>query len=101
MFRIGSALFIPGYVTVVLYRGLASGSADGSVLVMSLLCLSTAIRYAGTTFAFTSIAVLLNYMSPPHLVAFTNGLAQSLASLARVIGPVEYRPRGTCLADPD
>jgi hypothetical protein len=89
MFRIGSALFIPGYITVVLYRGLAGSSADGSALLMSLLALSTAVRFAGATFAFTSIAVLLNYMSPPHLVAFSNGLAQSLAALARVIGPVE------------
>jgi len=88
MFRIGSALFIPGYVTVVLYRGLASSSENGSVLLMSLLAFSTAVRYAGTTFAYTAIAVLLNYMSPPHLVSFSNGLAQSLASLARVIGPL-------------
>lgn len=52
-----------------------------------------AIRYAGSTFAYTAIAVLLNYstyqdfligengteprtmvVSPPHLVAFSNGL---------------------------
>jgi len=88
MFRIGSALFIPGYITVVLYRGLAGSSAEGSTLLMSLLALSTAVRFAGATFAFTSMAVLLNYMSPPHLVAFSNGLAQSLAALARVIGPL-------------
>jgi len=88
MFRLGSALFIPGYVTVVLYRGFASTEDDGNSLIMVLLALSTAVRYAGATFAYTSIAVLLNYMSPPHMVAFSNGLAQSLASLARVIGPL-------------
>lgn len=41
MFRIGSALFIPSYVTVTLYRVFASSSEDGNVLVMSLLALST------------------------------------------------------------
>ncbi|KAF8306022.1 major facilitator superfamily MFS-1 [Clavulina sp. PMI_390] len=88
MFRIGSTLFIPAYLSVTFYRVFASSSDDGNVFVMTLLTISTAIRYAGSTFAFTSIAVLLNYLSPPHLVAFSNGLAQSLASLARVIGPL-------------
>lgn len=41
MFRIGSALFIPGYVTVVFYRAFASSTADGSALVMLLLAIST------------------------------------------------------------
>ncbi|KAF9513810.1 hypothetical protein BS47DRAFT_1329332 [Hydnum rufescens UP504] len=88
MFRIGTALFIPGYVTVVFYRRFASSTDDGTPLLMSLLAISTAVRYAGATFAYTSVAILLNYMSPPELVSFSNGLAQSLASLARVLGPV-------------
>ena len=57
-------------------------------------------------------------VSPPHLVAFSNGFgqsvvvtpyfrvlicvaAQSLASLARVIGPVECQPLGVRFPDPD
>jgi len=88
MFRIGSALFIPGYLTVTLYRRFASSRSDGNALLMILLSISTAVRFAGATFAFTSVAVLLNYMSPPNVVALANGLAQSLASLARVLGPL-------------
>ena len=35
MFRIGSALFIPAYLTVTLYRGFASGGEGNSFLVMT------------------------------------------------------------------
>ncbi|KAJ1311418.1 hypothetical protein OPQ81_009908 [Rhizoctonia solani] len=88
MFRIGNALFIPAYLSVVLYRHFASADSGGSSLIMILLSISTAIRYCGTTFAYTSVAVLLNYMSPPHVVSLSNGMAQSVVSLARFIGPV-------------
>jgi len=88
MFRIGCALFIPSYLSVVLYRHFATPDNDGSLLIMILLSISTATRYCGTTFSYTSIAILLNYMSPPHVVSLSNGMAQSIASLARFIGPV-------------
>lgn len=45
MFRIGSALFIPGYVTVVFYRVFASSSEDGNGLLMALLALSTYVQH--------------------------------------------------------
>ena len=41
MFRIGSALFIPGYLTVTLYRRLASSPSDGNAILMILLSIST------------------------------------------------------------
>ncbi len=41
MFRIGSALFIPGYLTVTLYRRFASSRSDGNALLMILLSIST------------------------------------------------------------
>lgn len=88
MFRIGNALFIPAYLSVVLYRHFASPDNGGSLLIMTLLSISTAIRYCGTTFAYTSVAVLLNYMSPPHVVSLSNGMAQSIVSLARFFGPI-------------
>ncbi|KAF8679442.1 Major Facilitator [Rhizoctonia solani] len=88
MFRIGNALYIPAYLTVVLYRHFASPVSGGSLPIMILLSISTAIRYCGNTFAYTSVAVLLNYMSPPHVVSLSNGMAQSVVSLARFIGPV-------------
>ncbi|OJT14280.1 hypothetical protein TRAPUB_9140 [Trametes pubescens] len=47
-----------------------------------------AVRYCGSTFSYTAINVLLNYMSPPHLVGFANGIAQSIVSLARFMGPI-------------
>jgi hypothetical protein len=38
MFRIGSALFIPSYLTVTLYRPLASANSDGSTVLMAGKC---------------------------------------------------------------
>ncbi|OCH86843.1 major facilitator superfamily MFS-1 [Obba rivulosa] len=88
MFRIGSMLFIPSYLSVILYRVFASPTADGNPILMAALALSTAVRFCGGTFSYTAISVLLNYMSPPHLVGFANGIAQSIVSLARFLGPI-------------
>ncbi|KAL0059946.1 hypothetical protein AAF712_013295 [Marasmius tenuissimus] len=49
---------------------------------------STAVRYCGITFAFTAIAILINSMTPPESVGYANGIAQSIASLARCVGPI-------------
>ncbi|KAL0960114.1 hypothetical protein HGRIS_011756 [Hohenbuehelia grisea] len=88
MFRIGSLLFIPSYLTVILYRAFATPDDDGNIIVMAALALSTAVRYAGITFAYTAISILLNYMTPPSAVGYANGIAQSIVSLARCFGPV-------------
>ncbi|EIM88851.1 major facilitator MFS-1 [Stereum hirsutum FP-91666 SS1] len=88
MFRLGSLLFIPGYITVTWYRVFASASEDGNFLLMACLAVSTAVRFCGNTFAYTAISILLNYMSPPHVVGLANGIAQSIVSLARCFGPI-------------
>ncbi|KAF9450306.1 major facilitator superfamily MFS-1 [Macrolepiota fuliginosa MF-IS2] len=87
MFRVGSLLFIPSYLSVVLYRVFASSSNDGNFVLMTALALSTALRYCGSTFGYTAISILLNYMTPPSAVGYANGIAQSIVSLARCIGP--------------
>ena len=38
MFRIGSALFIPSYLTVTLYRPFASADSDGNAVLMTGKC---------------------------------------------------------------
>ncbi|KAJ3535728.1 hypothetical protein NM688_g6935 [Phlebia brevispora] len=88
MFRIGSLLYIPAYLSVILYRVFASASDDGNFFLMCALAISTAIRFCAITFSYTAVAVLLNYMSPPHIVGYANGIAQSIVSLARFCGPV-------------
>ncbi|KAI8976598.1 major facilitator MFS-1 [Trametes punicea] len=88
MFRLGSVLFIPSYLSVIMYRVFASPKDDGNLVLMAALALSTAVRFCGSTFSYTAISVLLNYMSPPHLVGFANGIAQSIVSLARFAGPI-------------
>ncbi|THV01922.1 major facilitator superfamily MFS-1 [Dendrothele bispora CBS 962.96] len=89
MFRLGSLFFIPSYLSVILYRvPFASEEEDGNFLLMTALTLSTAVRFCGATFAYTAISILLNYMTPPQAVGFANGIAQSIVSLARCLGPV-------------
>lgn len=88
MFRLGSALFIPSYLSVILYRAFASPKEDGNFIVMALLTLSTALRFCAITFVYTSIAILINYMSPPHLVSLSNSIGQSTVALARFVGPI-------------
>ncbi|KIM47000.1 hypothetical protein M413DRAFT_440546 [Hebeloma cylindrosporum] len=89
MFRIGTIMFIPAYLTVVLYRPFANVHPDDSnPFLMFALSLSTAVRYCGTTFGYTAISILLNYMTPPNAVGYANGIAQSIVSLARCVGPV-------------
>ncbi|KAF9022340.1 major facilitator superfamily MFS-1 [Hymenopellis radicata] len=89
MFRLGSFLFIPSYVTVILYRvPFASEEDDGNFVLMAALAISTACRFCGNTFAYTAVSILLNYMTPPNAVGIANGIAQSMVSLARFIGPV-------------
>ncbi|KAG1753532.1 major facilitator superfamily domain-containing protein [Suillus paluster] len=85
MFRLGSLLFIPAYLTVTMYRGFASSNDEGSFILMAGMI---AVRYCGNTFAYTAISILLNYMTPPHAVGFANGVAQSIVSLARCFGPI-------------
>ncbi|KAL6306396.1 hypothetical protein BKA93DRAFT_824233 [Sparassis latifolia] len=88
MFRIGSLLFIPSYLSVILYREMANATSDGNPILMSALAFSTAVRFCGSTFSYTAVSVLLNYMSPPAVVGYANGIAQSIVSLARFIGPI-------------
>jgi len=54
MFRIGSFLFIPGYMAVI-FRGWPES------WVMSGLIASTGIRFCAGTFTFTGMTILLNY----------------------------------------
>jgi len=88
MFRIGTLLFIPGYITVTFYRVFADPQGGASLLLMIPLTISTATRYCGATFTFTSVSILLNYMTPPPVVGMANGVAQSIVSLARGFGPL-------------
>ncbi|KAJ4473031.1 hypothetical protein J3R30DRAFT_3296642 [Lentinula aciculospora] len=94
MFRLGTLLFIPSYLSVVLYRvPFASEEEDGNLPLMTgylslLLFIPSALRFCGGTFGYTAISILLNYMTPPNAVGFANGIAQSIVSLARCIGPV-------------
>ncbi|KAJ1309574.1 hypothetical protein OPQ81_006347 [Rhizoctonia solani] len=87
MFRIGVLLLMFSYISVILVRPFSKSGASGE-LVMAALTFNTAIRYCGITFSYTAVTVLLNYMCTPQTMGLANGLAQSVVSLARFIGPV-------------
>ncbi|KAF9239817.1 hypothetical protein BU15DRAFT_87832 [Melanogaster broomeanus] len=83
MFRLGSLLFIPAYLTVIMYRD------DGNFFLMTALAVSTAIRYCGNTFGYTAVSILLNYScDAPSSGGLRERVAQSTVSLARCLGPI-------------
>ncbi|KAK7027964.1 hypothetical protein VNI00_015047 [Paramarasmius palmivorus] len=88
IFRVGCLLFIPSYVSAIFLRNMVGTDGDGNSVLMIALTGGTAIRYCGSTFGYTAISILLNYMTPPHAIGYANGIAQSIVSLARCIGPV-------------
>ncbi|CAE6441589.1 unnamed protein product [Rhizoctonia solani] len=87
MFRIGTLCLMFSYVSVILVRPFAQSGASEEV-TMAVLAFCTAIRYCGITFSYTAVTVLLNYMCTPQTVGLANGLAQSVVSLARFMGPI-------------
>ncbi|WVQ84654.1 hypothetical protein IAT38_006809 [Cryptococcus sp. DSM 104549] len=88
MFRIGCALYIPSYFALPILHKIASADSEGGFFLMTGLVAITAVRYCAGTFAYTSVMVLINAMSPPHVVGLANGLAQSTVSFSRFFGPV-------------
>ncbi|KAL7416337.1 hypothetical protein BDY24DRAFT_230900 [Mrakia frigida] len=88
MFRLGVFLFVPAYLSTPLLRAFASSKEDGSPFLMTALVINMAARYAGGVFSYTAVMICTNAMSPPELVNVANGLSQSAASLARVLGPI-------------
>ncbi|KLT39562.1 major facilitator superfamily MFS-1 [Cutaneotrichosporon oleaginosum] len=87
MFRLGCLLYVPGYLLVPLLHPIASPTSPGNFITMTSMSLISALRYCGGTFAYTAIMILINAMTPPHLVGLANGLAQSTVSMARFFGP--------------
>lgn len=86
MFRLGLCLYIPVYMLLPELRGLLRENHNGLVMFgMILLC---AFRWLGNVCAYTSVMVMINAQTPPHLIPLANGLAQSAVSASRFVGPV-------------
>jgi hypothetical protein len=62
MFRIGSALFIPSYLTVILYRTFASSEEDGNFILMAGTDFERGFRLMLTLLCCTSSVV--EHVSP-------------------------------------
>lgn len=86
MMRLGTMMYLPVYVLFASLRHFLHPSTD--VLVMSAMIVFASLRLLANVCAFTSVSILMNATTPPHLVPLANGLAQTLSSAARFIGPL-------------
>ncbi|WFD30823.1 hypothetical protein MSPP1_001847 [Malassezia sp. CBS 17886] len=85
MLQLGLAVHFPCYVLFPILRAFVSST---DVLVMFAMIAFATLRWFANVLSFTSIMVLLNAWTPPHLVPLANGLAQTVSSAARCVGPI-------------
>lgn len=86
MMRLGTSLYLPVYVLFASLRAFLHPSTDA--IVMSFMILFASLRLLANTCAFTSVSILMNATTQPHLVPLANGLAQTTSSAARFVGPL-------------
>ena len=82
----GVLLYLPCYVLFPFLRTFLLPNTD--VAVMLGMILFAAIRWLANILSFTAVMVLLNAWTPAHLVPLANGLAQTMSSFARCVGPI-------------
>ncbi|PWN31331.1 uncharacterized protein FA14DRAFT_128358 [Meira miltonrushii] len=86
MMRLGTSLYLPVYVLFASLRAFLHPSTDA--IVMSFMILFASLRLLANTCSFTSVSILMNATTQPHLVPLANGLAQTTSSAARFVGPL-------------
>lgn len=84
--QLGVLIYLPCYVLFPFLRTFLLPSTDA--FVMLAMIAFAAIRWLANILSFTAVMVLLNTWTPPHLVPLANGLAQTVSSFARCIGPI-------------
>lgn len=87
MLRLGLSLYIPVYMMLPELRGLLREEDQNGLVMIGMILLST-FRWLANVCAYTSVMVMINAQTPPHLIPLANGLAQSAVSAARFVGPV-------------
>lgn len=86
MMRLGTSLYLPVYVLFAFLRAFLHPSTD--ILVMTAMILFASARLLANVCAFTSVSILMNATTAPHLIPLANGLAQTTSSAARFVGPL-------------
>ncbi|WFD43373.1 hypothetical protein MPSI1_002034 [Malassezia psittaci] len=86
MFQAGLMLYLPCYLLFPFLRTFLLPNTD--ILVMLAMIAFATLRWLANVVSFTSVMVLLNAWTPPHLVPLANGLAQTVSSAARCVGPI-------------
>ena len=82
----GVLLYLPCYVLFPFLRSFLLPNTDAAVMLGMIVF--AALRWLANILSFTSVMVLLNGWTPLHLVPLANGLAQTMSSFARCIGPI-------------
>lgn len=86
MLRLGLLLYLPTYTLFPVLRSfLRPWTEDG---VMAAMVFLSGMRYLANICAYTAVSILMNALTPPHLVPLANGLAQTVSSAARFVGPL-------------
>lgn len=88
--RIGTLLYLPTYTLFPLLRNFKTPGeeTEKNTLVMTFMILFASMRWLANICAFTSVSILMNATTPPNLVPLANGLAQTITSAGRFIGPL-------------
>ncbi|PWY95192.1 MFS general substrate transporter [Aspergillus sclerotioniger CBS 115572] len=86
LWRWSAFIYIVFYPLFSLLPRLTAPSVDRPALWVVLMFIMTG-RFAANVVAYTSMAVMLNQMSPPGKKGTTMGMAQTGMSLGRAVGP--------------
>lgn len=84
--RWGMLLYLPCYLLFPFLRTFLHPSTNVFVMLAMILC--AALRWLANILSFTAVMVLLNAWTPIHLVPLANGLAQTMSSFTRCMGPI-------------
>lgn len=84
--RIGLAIYLPCYALFPYLRSFIAPNSD--LFVMVGMIAAASFRWLANVLSFTSVMVLLNSATPPALAPLAHGLAQTVSSAARFVGPI-------------
>ncbi|KAF8979638.1 hypothetical protein BGZ46_005200 [Entomortierella lignicola] len=92
LFQFGQLLYMSIYILFPLIRTFAVDESDeetgGQIpRVRYIVLFGLVFKYFGSVLSYTSVMVMINNSSPPHLLGTVNGIGQTSASFMRAFGP--------------
>ena len=90
LYSISLMLFVPCWISLIFMPKLVAGM-EQSLLLISMLLLTLAVRRLAVVTSFTSINVLISQSARPGELGFVNGLGQMIFSLMHAIGFCNFK----------